>query len=149
MRGVIAHPELPEDDHGYPPGGPHLADKPVRFRTSGEQRRQLRAVLRRQPGSDSRWGAGIQRLSTALPRPLQPLADGAARHAQRLGNPCTGPPLLMQVPRSQPPSFRPILGLVLHSLVHAVENSTTARECLRLSSGLSIYVCPNRCAVGL
>ena len=105
MGRVIADAKLADDDCRDPFGRPHVSDKAVRFRSLRQQCRQLRPLLGGQPNAPAWRLAVIQRRAASLPCPLQPLAHRAARHPERLRNPCPPPALLMQRQRTQAPPF--------------------------------------------
>ena len=108
MGRVMPDAEFPADHHRHAGGRPHRADKPVRFRSFGEQRREGGLLRCRQFPRLPAAGLAPQPLLTALPRPLQPLAHGAAAHAERLGDAAPRPALLVQVERAEAPSLLPV-----------------------------------------
>ena len=106
----MAHPELPPDHLGHPPRRPHRAHKPVRFRPLGQHSWQLCPLLGGELRRLRAAAAAAQRLPTAFPCRLQPLADRALAHPQRLRDARPRPPLFMQFQGAQASPFLPIGG---------------------------------------
>ena len=79
--GVIAHAECAPDHHSGAFGGPDIPTKPEAGRPTSPEGRNLRPLLRRQPGRAAESGPDAQRLHAAFPSALDPLADCSTTHA--------------------------------------------------------------------
>ena len=96
MRGVVADPELPFDQLGYPLARPHLSPEPLRdgslLQQPGEPGALISAQARRRAGG----GAFPQGFLAALfSGSLHPLTHRALAHAQGTGDVLLGPALLL------------------------------------------------------
>ena len=71
MIGVIPHPKLLPDDRGDPFRGPDIAQEPVGFGSPRQQRRELRPLVRGQPGRGPGRRFGAQRVLASFAQPFQ------------------------------------------------------------------------------
>src|SRR5260370_4721867 len=104
-----AHVKVVSALHIMPLGCPHVAAEPVCFRASGEQRRDLRPLLRTEPCSHAgRWPTRQRLHAALLTGTFEPLAHGSFPDAQRGGDVLLQPTLLFQDPGALPPLFAPV-----------------------------------------
>jgi hypothetical protein len=108
MGGMIADAERARDHYRHAGRSPDVADEAVGLGSVRQERRNLSALLGRQPGLRTRRLLVPQRLTPACPRPSQPLAHRPARDAQCFRDANRLPALLGQLQRPQTPSFAPV-----------------------------------------
>ena len=125
MRRVIVDAKLPLDDAGYADGGPYCAAEAEGLRPPLQQVGQVGNLLGRQLGLGAGRGMAAQGLDALGSGTRQPLADRPRRHTQRGGDSALLPALLVKLPRPEPTTFFPVVGLELFCLYHTTRCSTS------------------------
>ena len=102
MIGVIMHPVLLRDHRGDPFRRPDVAQEPVGFGSPGQQRGELRPLVRGQPGRGPGRRFGAQRVLASFAQPFEPLTDRSRAHPERCRDLLPGPAFLMELGCSEP-----------------------------------------------
>ena len=118
MGGVMLDAELASDHLRDAGERPDIAFKAERLSAAQQRVEQAGALLGRKLGLRASPLARTQGFLPALARSLQPHADRAFRHAQRLGDLTLQPALVLQLPRAPPPLFQPRLSMLCRCSAH-------------------------------
>ena len=132
MIGVVADPELAPDHRRHALGGPDFAAEAECLGAPRQQGRQPVPLLGGQLGRRPRRHAPPQRLDPALAGTSHPLAHGARRHPECVGDRPLAPALPLQFPGAQPAAFAPLhrwLRLRLHASRRRTDRANFSPSC--------------------
>ena len=109
MRGIIGDPKGASDHLADPLARPDLPAKPVRFRPTVQERRQLGELLGVSLGAGP--GAGWRRSPSSTPSARARASHwltAPRRHPERGGDVLLFPARFFELPGASPPSFAPV-----------------------------------------